>query len=90
MAVPLHRHALLILVDGGKMATPTNQEMLDAVKIAIQAILSGGAIQSYSINNRNLQRMSLSELQKMRRDLEKAIAAESGTGRNYIQFNKPT
>ncbi len=72
------------------MTVPTNQEMLDAVKTAIYAILTGGAVQSYNINGRNLQKYSLTELQKMRRDLEKAIAAATGSGRNYAKFVDPT
>lgn len=71
------------------MTVPTNQEMLDAVNTAIQAILSGGAVQSYSINGRNLQKYSLTELYNLRKDLEKAIAAANGRGRNYMKFVNP-
>lgn len=72
------------------MTTPTNQEILDAVNTAIQAILTGGAVQSYNINGRNLTKYSLTELYNLRKELKKAIAAASGTGRNYAQFVEPT
>ncbi len=71
------------------MSVPTNQEMLDAVKTAIYNRLNGGAIQSYSINGRNIQYATLDELQKMRRDLEAAIAGESGGARNFVSFSNP-
>ena len=60
--------------------------MLDAVNTAIQAILTGGGVQSYSISGRNLQKYSLTELYDLRTKLEKAIAASNGTGRTYIKF----
>lgn len=63
--------------------------LLAAVNQAIAAILDGGAVQSYSIGNRNLQRMSLGELLKFRDQLKAEIAAShiSG-GRTYAKFDR--
>jgi hypothetical protein len=71
------------------MSTPTNQEMLDAVNTAIQARLSGGAVQQYSISGRNIQYSTLDELWKLRRELETAIAGAAGGARNYAGFADP-
>jgi len=68
------------------MVSPTNQEMLDAVNTAIYAILNGGAVQSYSIGGRNIQKASLNELYTLRRKLEADIAAGNGSGRTYAKF----
>ena len=67
---------------------PTNQEMLDNLNTAINARMTGGAIQSYSIGGRNLQYISLSELLKLRDQLRREIAG----GRNkttYARFENP-
>lgn len=68
------------------MSVPTTQEMLDNVNTAINAILTGGGVQSYSINGRSLTRYSLSELQKLKIDLQKQLGAETNIGRSYAQF----
>ncbi len=67
----------------------TKQEMLENVESAINARMMGGAVQSYSINNRNIQYMTLTELRQMRKDLLLEIAAQSGNRRNYATFTKP-
>lgn len=64
----------------------TDAALLVAVKTAIAARLNGGAVQSYSIGGRNLQYMSLMELNKMREDLEKRVAGVSGGSRTYAKF----
>ena len=56
----------------------TNVEMLSEVNNAILTILAGG--QSYTIGSRKLTRADLSQLYKMRQDLESATAAEGNTG----------
>ena len=66
----------------------TNQEMLDAVNDAIQAHVTGGAIQSYSIDGRNLARTPLPDLMKLRSQLQAEVASGKGT-RNYVSFRKP-
>lgn len=60
--------------------------LLTAVKQAIATFLAGGAVQSYSIAGRNLQRCTLSELRELQRELEKRISAKAGEGRNYAKF----
>lgn len=71
------------------MATPTNQEMLDAVKEAIQARLTGGAVRTYSINGRDIEYYSLTELYDLKRKLERAISADNGNGRTFVEFVGP-
>lgn len=68
------------------MATPTTQEMLDAVRTAIHAILTGGAVQSYSISGRNIQKYSLKELRDLEKELKREINDAAGVGRNYAKF----
>jgi len=73
------------------MTAPTKAEMLENVETAINARLTGGAVQSYSIAGRNLQYISLSELMSLRDKLKKEIASESGTSvRTYADFNDPS
>ena len=71
------------------MSAPTKQEMLDNLENAINARMIGGAVQSYSINGRNIQYMPLTELRQMRADLMKEIFARLGNSRNYATFTKP-
>ena len=71
------------------MSTPTNTELLNLVKTAIQTRLNGGTVESYAIGNRNLRYTPLSELLKLKRDLEEAVASESGGARNYVSFKRP-
>ena len=61
------------------LVNPTNAEMLAQINNAITAILLGG--QSYTIGSRKLTRADLSQLYKMRQDLEaQAIADEGNNG----------
>ena len=64
-------------------ATP--QELLDAVNDAILAILTGGAVKSYGVGNRNLSRMSIKDLYNMRAKLEAQVSAATGST-NYAEF----
>jgi len=41
------------------MSSPSKQEMLENVENAINARITGGAVQSYSIGGRNLQYVPL-------------------------------
>lgn len=66
------------------------QTLLDNVEAAINARLTGGAVQSYSIGGRNLQYITLSELKKLRDDLKREIASESGGTRNFAKFGNPS
>jgi len=70
------------------MASPSKQEMLENVENAINARMTGGAVQSYSIGGRNLQYITLSELMKLRDQLKQELA--SGISRtSYAKFEKP-
>ena len=71
------------------MSAPTKQEMLDNLETAINARMMGGAVQSYSINGRNIQYMPLTELRQIRKDLMVEISAQSGNSRNYATFTRP-
>ncbi|MEI8350084.1 MAG: hypothetical protein WCI77_08010 [Candidatus Omnitrophota bacterium] len=73
------------------MSAPTKQEMLDSVETAIKAITDGGAVQSYSIGGRNIQRMSIIELMSLRDKLKKEIASDQGVNtRTYASFKDPS
>ena len=66
------------------------QVMLDNIEAAINARLTGGAVQSYSIGGRNLQYISLSELRQMRDQLKREVASQTPNGaRNYASFKNP-
>jgi len=68
---------------------PTKQEMLDNLETAINARMTGGAVQSYSIGGRNLQYISISELIKLRDQLRKEIAGSNDTT-TYATFDNPS
>lgn len=66
------------------------QTMLDNVETAINNILAGGAVQSYTIAGRNLQRMSLKELREMRADLRAEVARSAAGGTSGLtEFSEP-
>jgi hypothetical protein len=66
----------------------TKKEILENVENAINARMTGGAVQSYSIGGRNLQYITLSELMKLRDQLKQEVA--SGASRtSYARFDKP-
>ena len=52
------------------------QEDLDAVKAAIRAIVSGGAVQQYSIAGRSLSKYSLSDLMQLEAKLKAEVKRE--------------
>jgi hypothetical protein len=68
----------------------TDAEMLVKVNEAITAHLNGGAVQSYTIGGRNLQRTPLTELYKIRDRLERRIAQGLGPLTNYARFENPS
>jgi hypothetical protein len=73
------------------MSAPTKQEMLDNVEAAINARMTGGAVQSYSIGGRNLQYITLTELIKLRDSLRQEIVSSGGSGSrtSYARFDNP-
>ena len=70
------------------MSAPTKQEMLENVETAINARMTGGAVQSYSIGGRNLQYITLAELIKLRDTLRQEIVAGSSRT-SYAKFENP-
>lgn len=71
------------------LATPTAQEILDALDTAVKARLDGGAVGSYSIGGRNIQYMPLDQLMRMR-DKYKAEVAATQDRRSYVEFEDPS
>ena len=71
------------------MSAPTKQEMLENVETAINARMTGGAVQSYSIGGRNLQYIPLQDLYKLRDQLRREIAG-SGGATTYVSFGRPS
>ena len=66
------------------------QTMLDNVEAAINARLSGGAVQSYTIGGRNIQYCSLKELYDIRDLLRKELnSSMPGSTTNYASFRDP-
>lgn len=66
-------------MQGNSMLQTTNAEMLYEINQAILTILRGG--QSYTIGSRKLTRADLSELYKMRKELEsQEVASDKGSG----------
>jgi hypothetical protein len=70
------------------MSAPTKQEMLKNVEIAINARMTGGAVQSYSIGGRNLQYITLAELIKLRDTLRQEVKSASSRT-SYARFDNP-
>lgn len=71
------------------MANSTSTR-LQKVRDAIDALMDGGAVQSYEINGRQLSHYSLSQLMDLERRLLSQVASErSGNATNYVRFEKP-
>ncbi len=67
------------------------QTLLDNLETAINARLTGGAVNSYSIGGRNLQYMSLKEMTEFRDRLKREIAAgTTDSAVNFASFENPT
>lgn len=66
---------------------PTNAELLETVRGAISAILTGGAIQEYEIAGKSIKKYSLKDLQEYERELMSRIAAESPR-RTLVEFRR--
>jgi hypothetical protein len=66
------------------------QAQLDAVNAAITARLTGSVVESYSVNGRSMQYAKLADLNALKRDLERTVAALSGAGSVQVQFARPT
>ena len=67
------------------------QDILDALESAILARMTGGAVNAYTINGRNLQYMTLKEMQDFRDRLKREIASGTPGGTTtYASFESPT
>jgi len=64
------------------------QAILDTVNAAIDAILNGGAVQSYSINGRRVDKIPFADLIAMRDRLQREIGSVSSR-RTYGKFANP-
>jgi hypothetical protein len=61
------------------MSAVTDQQMLDAINSAILALVTGG-VASYGIAGRQLTKLPLAELQKMKAEYEvRVLRASSGS-----------
>lgn len=70
---------------------PTDQTILDNIKTAINNILVGGAVKSYSIGGRDLERMTLKELEDLRSIYESRVnSATKNRTRTYGSFTRPS
>lgn len=69
------------------MAAPSTQEMLDNVRTAINAVLTGGAVKSYTVDGVAIDRYSLDDLLALESRLAARLSAEqSGGTRNFATF----
>lgn len=64
------------------------QTRLNKVKDAIDAIMDGGAVQSYTINGKRLDKCSLTELMALEKYLQAQSDAQTDTTA-YAQFEDP-
>jgi hypothetical protein len=65
----------------------TTSTRLTKVRDAIDALMDGGAVQSYEINGRQLSHYSLSQLMDLEKQLMTQLANEqSGGASNYVRF----
>ncbi len=64
----------------------TIAQRLQAIRDAIDAIAAGA--QSYTIFGRTVTRANITELEKLETKYERKIAAQSGKGTNYAQFDR--
>ena len=71
------------------MAAPTKQEMLDAIDTAIYNKMTGGAVQEYTIGDRNIQYMSLKHLQQFRDQIKREISAGKNST-TFATFGRPS
>lgn len=71
------------------MANST-ETRLQKVRDAIDALMDGGAVQSYEINGRQLSHYSLGQLMELERRLISQLANEKqGNSTNFVRFEPP-
>jgi hypothetical protein len=66
----------------------TNSEMLELVRNAIAAILTGNAVQRYVLAGKDIQKYSLQELQALETYYTGKVASETGA-RTFAEFRSP-
>ena len=66
----------------------TTQETLTAVKDALHALMTGGAVAAYTVSGRNIQHFRLDELIRLKENLERELNSGKDT-RNYASFEMP-
>ncbi len=62
---------------------------LQKVRDAIDALMDGGAVQSYTINGRDLTHYTLTQLMQLEKMLMNQLASEQSSATNYIRFEGP-
>jgi hypothetical protein len=71
------------------MAAPTDEELVEILKTAIETRLAGGAVRSYTISGRNIQYEGLDVLEKLLDKYEKRVAAKRSKT-TYARFDNPS
>ena len=66
-----------------------SQTDLDAVEAEIMSRITGGAVESYSIGDRSLRYIPLSELRQLRAEIAAEVIAASGGARTYGSRRRP-
>ena len=63
----------------------TNSEMLTKVRAAIEALLTGGAVQRYVVAGKDITKFTLRELKELEDYYSAKVASETST-RTYANF----
>lgn len=72
------------------MPVPTTQEMLDAIDGVRYALMTGGAVKTYSIDGRMIDRFSPKELSDLQHEYRMRLARETdGANRTFAGFADP-
>lgn len=83
-ATPLH----CLFFYGDTCMAKTVTQLLEAVNDAIYDKLVGNAVQSYTVNGRDLRYYSLDELRTLRKELQAEYSSEFDTT-NFATFEDP-
>jgi hypothetical protein len=66
------------------------QSDLDAIDSAIQALITGGAVQSYTIGDRQLNHYSLFQLVALRKDVAAIVDEGTASGSTILLRTRPS
>ena len=77
------------------MATPTNQELLDAIAIELLARVTGGSIPEYTMpDGRSIRKIPSDVLERMEARFRSLAlqdqAAATGGARSFVRFGRPS